>query len=98
MDNSKKTLIFGIISLATAWFGYGSIIAIIFGILAQNEYKKFAATGGVDKKATIGKNLGLAGLIIGIVSLVIVVIVMIVLGAAGCAAASEYSSYSALMI
>lgn len=95
MDNSKKVLIFGIISLATAWFGYGSIIAIVFGILAQNEYKKFAVSGGVDKKATIGKNLGLAGMILGIVTLVIVVIIMI---AVGCAAAGSavYSNYNAL--
>lgn len=97
MDNSKKVLIFGIISLATAWFGYGVLFAVIFGILSQTEYKKFAAAGGVDKKAEVGKKLGLAGLIIGIVTFVIALIIMIVVGAAACAATASYSSYAIML-
>lgn len=93
MDNSKKVLVMGIVGLVLAFDV--TIAGIIVSALALNEYKKFAATGGIDKKATVGKNLATAGLIVGIVFTAIYLIIFL---AIGCAAAGSavYSNYNAL--
>lgn len=95
-DNSKLVLIFGIIGIACSFEYYGAIIGLVFSILALVQYKKFTAAGGVDKKATIGKNLAIAGLIISIIMLVICIIVTIVIAAAAGAAAQSGLLDSAL--
>lgn len=76
--DSVKILVFGIIGLACGVTGYGSIVGLVFSILAIVNYKKFNAAGLVDKKATVGKKLGIAGLIIGIIALVLVIVLTIV--------------------
>lgn len=87
MDNSKKILIFGIVSIALACVADGmaaayftgiipAIVAIIFGALAGKEAKAFAAANGgtVYGKAKVGKILGTVGLIVGIVAIVLNII------------------------
>ena len=75
-DNSKKTLIFGILSLALGELG---ILGLIFAILGKKEAKKYEASfGQLSGKARVGSILSTVGLILSIVMIVFYVLCFII--------------------
>lgn len=85
-------LIFGIVSLCAAWFGYGAIAGIVAGIvgiilsvLASKSYKAIGQKSGM---ATAGLILSIIGLVLSVIMFVACVICV----AAGTAAADELAN------
>ncbi len=64
-DNSKKAMIFGILSLVLSELG---ILGLIFAILGKKEAKKYvAAFGQLTGKAKLGSIFSTVGLILSII-------------------------------
>lgn len=71
-DNSKKALIFGILSVALGELG---ILGLIFAILGKKEAKKYEASfGQLSGKAKVGSILSTVGLILSIAMIVFYVL------------------------
>lgn len=85
-------LIFGIVSLCAAWFGYGAIAGIIAGIvgivlsvLAKKSYTEIGQKSGM---ATAGLILSIIGLVLSVILFIACVICV----AAGTAAADQLAN------
>lgn len=66
-DLSGEVLKFGILGLAFACSGLLSLLGLIFSIIARAKAKEFARRyGDTEGRATVGKHLGKAGLIVSI--------------------------------
>ena len=85
-DNSKKTLIFGILAVALGEMG---ILGLIFAILGKKEAKKYEASfGKLSGKAKVGSILSTVGLILCIAMIVVYVLCAIIGVIMGIAAAN----------
>lgn len=65
-DNSLKTMIFGIVSLACSCTFWPCIAGIVFGYMAKAQAKQYKNVNGeLTGKAKAGYKMGKAGLILG---------------------------------
>ncbi len=85
---ATASLILGIVSIVTGFFGWLGIIcgilAIIFAVVAKNKIKADPALAGSKGQATGGLVMGIIGLIIGIAVIIIAIMfVSAVVDAAG---------------
>lgn len=85
-------LVFGIVSLCAAWFGYGAIAGIITGIvgivLSVLAKKSYTAIGQKNGMATAGLILSIIGLVLSVIMFIACVICV----AAGTAAADQLAN------
>ena len=83
-SKASSILKFSILGLAFACSFYISLLGLIFSIIARVKVKQFISQyGETEGKATVGKHLSLAGLIVSIVLNVIFFIIILVLIIAG---------------
>ena len=88
-DKQSSILTFGILALAFAISFFVSFMGIVFGIITMNKVKEYVQLmGETTGRASVGKGLGKAGLIVGIVLtsifvLYIALIVILALAASG---------------